>query len=200
GGALGGGATGHGHVLAGVLDLQLAVAAGGRDELELLVRAVVARPLVDGRAGGGAVAVAVQAEAVADDGQRVVAGGVAAAGAAASSRAAGDGGGAVDADGVDDQVAAAGFGDLQGVRGVAQPTDAVEGLLGLVTGGVGVDRALVRAVQGDFCGALAAALGAEPGDAGAGELHGEAVTVAGGLVHAVVQVALGAVAAPGPRA
>src|SRR5581483_8011189 len=52
--ALGGRAAGHRDVLTGVLYLQLAVAAGGGHELELLVAPAVARPLVDDRAGGEA--------------------------------------------------------------------------------------------------------------------------------------------------
>src|SRR5438034_5609751 len=51
GGAGGGGVAGDGDVVAGVLGLQLAVAAGAGDELELLVGLAVAGPLVDGRAG-----------------------------------------------------------------------------------------------------------------------------------------------------
>src|ERR1017187_8396904 len=52
-GALRGGVPGRGHVVAGVLRLQLPVAAGDRHELELLVGLAVAGPLVDRRAARG---------------------------------------------------------------------------------------------------------------------------------------------------
>src|SRR5690242_10586734 len=63
-GALGGGAARDRQVLTGVPRLELAVAAGSRHELELLVGLSVAGPLVDRGAGGRAGAVHVQAQAV----------------------------------------------------------------------------------------------------------------------------------------
>src|ERR1019366_6280501 len=59
-----GGVPGHRHVIAGVLRLQLAVAAGDRHELEFLVGLAVAGPLVDRRPGRGGVAIHVQAQRV----------------------------------------------------------------------------------------------------------------------------------------
>src|ERR1039457_7146354 len=67
-GALRRGVPGHGHVVAGVLRLQLAVAAGDRQELELLVGLAVAGPLVDRRAGRGGVPEHVRAQGIAGHG------------------------------------------------------------------------------------------------------------------------------------
>jgi hypothetical protein len=59
--------------ISGILRLQLAVAAGDGDELELLVGLAVAGPLVNGRAARGRVPEHVQAQAVVADNQLAVA-------------------------------------------------------------------------------------------------------------------------------
>src|ERR1039457_774004 len=74
GGALGGGVAGHGHVVAGVLGLKLAVAAGDRGELELLFGLAVTGPLVDRRPRRGGVPEHIQAQPVAGRGQPVIPG------------------------------------------------------------------------------------------------------------------------------
>src|SRR5581483_3449599 len=73
GSACSGRAARHRHVVARVLSLELPVAAGGGNELELLVGLAVAGPLVDRRTGRGGVAEHVQAQVVAGDDKLVVA-------------------------------------------------------------------------------------------------------------------------------
>jgi len=124
-------AAGHRDILAGVLDLQLAVSTGGGYELELLVGPAVAGPLIDDGPGGGAGAVVVEAQAVVGDDEGPVAGRISARAAGATRVTACDYGGAGDVDGVDLQVGAAGLDDFEGVCAVGQPADVVERLLGL---------------------------------------------------------------------
>src|ERR1039457_3106373 len=154
-GALRGGVAGHGHVVAGVLRLQLAVPAGNRDELELLVGLPVTGPLIDRRPGRGGVPEHVQAQGIAGDHQPVITGREPAAGAADRPGERRGSGGAGAVPGGDGHGGGAGrgggAGDQPGRRANGQPGGQAGGGVGegLAGGGVaGVDLHAGRRADG----------------------------------------------------